>query len=97
MTLKSTILAFLLLCVPIFAQLTTPTPPSDSAQGNAAVSASGDDAEVEDDFEDEEAMKMLPNVLNLAAAGNMDLAQASDMVTDAQSALGLSFEEAETI
>lgn len=55
MTLKSTILAFLLLCVPIFAQLTTPTPPSDSAQGNAAVSASGDDAEVEDDSEDEEA------------------------------------------
>ena len=53
--MKSTILAFLLLCVPIFAQLTTPTPPSDSAQGNAAVSASGDDAEVEGDSEDEEA------------------------------------------
>lgn len=48
-------------------------------------------------YKDEEAMKMLPNVLNLAAAGNMDLAQASDMVTDAQSALGLSFEEAETM
>lgn len=41
------------------------------------------------------SMKMLPNVLNLAAAGNMDLARASDMVTDAQSALGLSIEETE--
>lgn len=39
------------------------------------------------------SMKMLPNVLNLAAAGNMDLAAASDMVTDSQSALGLSTEE----
>lgn len=36
---------------------------------------------------------MLPNVLNLAAAGGIDLASASDMVTDAQSALGLSLEE----
>lgn len=34
--------------------------------------------------------EMLPTVLELAAAGNMDLAQASDMVTDAQTALGLS-------
>lgn len=39
------------------------------------------------------SMEMLPNVLNLAAAGNMDLATASDMVTDTQSALGLSLEE----
>ena len=39
------------------------------------------------------SMKMLPTVLNLAAAGNMELAQASDMVTDAQSALGLTEEE----
>ena len=39
------------------------------------------------------SMKMLPNVLNLAAAGNMDLARASDMVTDTQSALGLSLED----
>lgn len=39
------------------------------------------------------SMDMLPNVLNLAAAGNMDLARASDMVTDTQSALGLSLEE----
>lgn len=42
-----------------------------------------------------EAMQALPNVLNLAAAGSMDLARASDMVTDAQSALGLEFEEIE--
>lgn len=41
----------------------------------------------------EEAVKALPNVLNLAAAGNMDLAAASDMVTDAQSALGLTMDE----
>ena len=39
------------------------------------------------------SMEMLPNVLNLAAAGNMDLARASDMVTDTQSALGLSLSE----
>ena len=39
------------------------------------------------------SMQMLPTVLNLAAAGGMELATASDMVTDAQSALGLSAEE----
>lgn len=39
------------------------------------------------------SMDMLPNVLNLASAGNIELAAASDMVTDAQSALGLSTEE----
>lgn len=44
-------------------------------------------------YDAETAMKMLPNVLNLAAAGGMDLASASDMVTDAQSALGLSLDE----
>lgn len=35
------------------------------------------------------SMEMLPNVLNLAAAGNFDLARASDMVTDAQTAFGM--------
>lgn len=35
------------------------------------------------------SMEMLPNVLNLAAAGAMDLGLASDMVTDTQTALGL--------
>lgn len=44
-------------------------------------------------YDAEKSMKMLPNVLNLAAAGNMELATASDMVTDAQSALGLSTED----
>lgn len=39
------------------------------------------------------AMETLPNVLNLAAAGGLELASASDMITDAQSALGLSLEE----
>ena len=40
------------------------------------------------------AMQMLPVVLDLAAAGEIDLASASDMVTDAQSALGLSMDGA---
>ena len=38
------------------------------------------------------SMGMLPNVLNLAAAGSMDLARASDMVTDTQTAFGISLE-----
>lgn len=41
-------------------------------------------------YDVQKSMEMLPNVLNLAAAGNMDLATASDMVTDASSALKLS-------
>lgn len=36
----------------------------------------------------------LPTVLNLAAAGDIDLASASDMVTDAMSALGMGTDEA---
>lgn len=44
-------------------------------------------------YDAETSMKMLPNVLNLAAAGDIQLARASDMVTDAQSALGLSLDE----
>lgn len=44
-------------------------------------------------YDAEKSMEMLPTVLNLAAAGGIDLAAASDMVTDAQSALGLSAEE----
>lgn len=44
-------------------------------------------------YNSEEAMTALPTVLNLAASGGIDLALASDMVTDAQSALGLSMEE----
>lgn len=41
----------------------------------------------------DDAIKMMPNVLNLAASGNMELAQASDMVTDTASAMGLSIQE----
>lgn len=39
------------------------------------------------------SMQMLPTVLNLAAAGGMDLALASDMITDSQSALNLSLDD----
>ena len=45
----------------------------------------------------DKSMKMLPQVLNLAAAGNMELARASDMVTDAESALGLKAGEVESM
>ena len=43
-------------------------------------------------YSTQESMEMLPSVLSMAAAGGMDLALASDMITDTQSALGLSFE-----
>lgn len=45
----------------------------------------------------DQSMEMLPNVLNLAAAGGMDLARASDMITDSQTALGLTFKETNTL
>lgn len=41
------------------------------------------------------SIAMLPKVLNLAAAGGIDLAYASDMVTDSMSALGLEVDEAD--
>ena len=44
-------------------------------------------------YDADTSMQMLPTVLNLAAAGGIDLAAASDMVTDAQSALGLTLDE----
>lgn len=44
-------------------------------------------------YDAETSMQMLPNVLNLAASGNIDLARASDMVTDAQSALGITLDQ----
>lgn len=44
-------------------------------------------------YDAETSMAMLPNVLNLAAAGGIKLSYASDMITDASSALGLSIEE----
>ncbi|MCI8623745.1 MAG: phage tail tape measure protein [Provencibacterium sp.] len=48
-------------------------------------------------YDAKKSMFMLPNVLNLAAAGGIDLASASDMVTDAQSALGLSMDETSSL
>lgn len=44
-------------------------------------------------YDSKTSMSMLPNVLNLAAAGSIDLAEASDMVTNAQTALGLSLDD----
>lgn len=48
-------------------------------------------------YDSEKSIAMLPNVLNLAAAGEMELGRASDQVTDAQSALGLSMEQTTTL
>lgn len=48
-------------------------------------------------YDAETSMEMLPTVLNLAAAGGIELASASDMVTDAQSALGLTLDETATM
>ena len=42
-------------------------------------------------YKTQESMEMLPSVLNMAAAGGMELAKASDMITDTQAALGLDF------
>ncbi len=46
-------------------------------------------------YDTEQMCKTLPTVLNLATAGNMDLAQASDMVTDSMSALSMNTTDAE--
>ena len=43
----------------------------------------------------ENSVKALPTVLNVAAAGGIDLAYASDMITDSMSALGLGMDELE--
>ena len=48
-------------------------------------------------YDADTSMEMLPTVLNLAAAGGIELAEASDMVTDTQSALGLSLKETATM
>lgn len=45
-------------------------------------------------YDVEQSISLLPDVLNTASAGGMDLARASDMVTDAMSALGLSIDDA---
>ena len=44
-------------------------------------------------YKAQKSAEMLPKVLDLAAAGAMDLGTASDMVTDAQTALGISMED----
>ncbi|MGN1137080.1 MAG: phage tail tape measure protein [Oscillospiraceae bacterium] len=44
-------------------------------------------------YDAEKAVSALPTVLNVAAAGGMELAAASDMITDAMSALGLETEQ----
>lgn len=48
-------------------------------------------------YSTQEMADTLPTVLNLAAAGGIDLASASDMVTDAMSALGMETSEADTM
>ena len=48
-------------------------------------------------YDADKSIAMLPRVLDLASAGNIELAKASDMVTDAQSALGLSTEDTEKL
>lgn len=45
-------------------------------------------------YDTQEMADTLPTVLNLAAAGGLDLASASDMVTDAMSALGMETSDA---
>lgn len=47
-------------------------------------------------YDTQQMCDTLPTVLNLAAAGNIDLASASDMVTDAMSAFGMEVNEAGT-
>ncbi len=48
-------------------------------------------------YDTQQMCDTLPTVLNLAATGGIDLASASDMVTDAMSALGMGVDETETI
>ena len=47
-------------------------------------------------FSSTEAVNTMPKVLNLAAAGNLDLAYASDLVTDSMTALGLGVEDVDS-
>ena len=48
-------------------------------------------------YDTQQMCDTLPTVLNLAASGDIALADASDMVTDAMSALGMGVDEAETM
>lgn len=47
-------------------------------------------------YKEQVSAEMLPKVLNLAAAGAMDLGTASDMVTDSQTALGIKMKDMTT-
>ncbi|MDD7319279.1 MAG: phage tail tape measure protein [Prevotellaceae bacterium] len=47
-------------------------------------------------YDADDAVKLLPKTLNLAAAGGLELGYATDIVTDAMSALGLSIEDADS-
>ena len=47
-------------------------------------------------YDTEKQIAALPTVLNLAAAGSMDLAYASDLVTDSMSVLGLEVQDLES-
>lgn len=44
-------------------------------------------------YDAEKSIKALPKVLNLAAAGNLDLAYASDLLTDSMAVMGLGIED----
>ena len=46
-------------------------------------------------YDANQAVETMPKVLNLAAAGGLELAYASDLVTDSMSALGLSIDDAD--
>ena len=46
-------------------------------------------------YDTDKAIATLPKVLSLASAGNMDLAKASDLVTDSMSILNVSLDEAD--
>lgn len=48
-------------------------------------------------YDVDKSISTLPDVLNLAAAGGMELGQACDMVTDASSALNLTTEQTNTL
>lgn len=48
-------------------------------------------------YDTEKSMATLPSVLNLAASGGMDLARASDIITDAETALGLKTGEVDVL
>ena len=47
-------------------------------------------------YDADDAVQLLPKTLNLAAAGGLELGYATDIVTDAMSALGLSIEDADS-